>query len=67
MMGEGRLRAWPGVAVLTHWEGMDEESAQMSSAAEALDLDHEVGAGVPATVLKGAEMQHTLLTGVHGY
>jgi len=46
---------------------MDGESAQTSSAAEALDLDHEVGVGVPAPVLKGAEMQCTLLRGVHGY
>lgn len=33
------------------WEGVDGESA-----AEALDVDHEKGAGVPAPVLKGAEM-----------
>lgn len=46
------------------WEGTDGESAQTSSAAEALDVDQEVGAGAPAPELKGAEMQHTLLTGV---
>lgn len=66
MMGEGRLGAQPGEAVPTHWEGMDGEPAQMSSIAEALDLDHGVGAGVPAPVLKGAEMPCTLLTRAHG-
>lgn len=65
MMGEGRLGAQPGEAAPTHWEAMDEKSAQMSSIAEALDLDHGVGGEVPAPVLKGAEMSCTLLTGVH--
>lgn len=58
-MGEGRCGASPGVAVLTArgWEGMDGESAQTSSAAEVLDLDHEVGAGAPAPERKAAEVQ----------
>lgn len=65
MMEEGGLGASPGAAVLTPGERMDGESARASSAAEA--LDHELGVGVPPPVLKGAEMQHTLLRGAHGY
>lgn len=34
---------------------------------DVLNLDHEVGGGAPAPVLKGAEMQRNLLTGVYGY
>lgn len=67
VMAEGGLGAQPGVAVPTHWEGMEGASARLSSAAEALHLDHEVGSWSPAPVLKGAGTQRTLLTGVHGY